>query len=61
MIGLIVNTISGLSVKELSDDELNDGETKDNEEKYGLVQAFKLLAKNKFYLMICGVYILQQV
>ncbi len=59
-IGLIVNTISGLSVKELSDDELNDGETEDNEEKYGLVQAFKLLAKNKFYLMICGTYILQQ-
>lgn len=60
VIGLIVNTISGLSVKELSDDELNDGETEDNEEKYGLVQAFKLLAKNKFYLMICGTYILQQ-
>ncbi len=28
--------------------------------KYGLVQAFKLLVKNKFYLMICGTYILQQ-
>lgn len=60
VIGLIVNTISGLSVKELSENELNDGETEDNEEKYGLVQAFKLLAKNKFYLMICGTYILQQ-
>ena len=31
VIGLIVNTISGLSVKELSDQELNDGLTKEEE------------------------------
>lgn len=30
------------------------------EEKVGLGEAFKLLIANKFYLMICGVYILQQ-
>lgn len=60
VIGLIINTISGLSVKELSDEELNDGLTQTSEEKYGLIEAFKLLATNKFYLMICGVYILQQ-
>lgn len=60
VIGLITNTISGLSVKELPDEELNDGVTQTSEEKYGLIEAFKLLAKNKFYLMICGVYILQQ-
>ena len=29
-------------------------------EKYGIVQAFKLLVKNKYYMMICGTYILQQ-
>ncbi len=47
IIGLIVNTISALSVKELPEEELNDGEVKGDEEKYGLVQAFKLLVKNK--------------
>ncbi len=61
VIGLVVNTISALSVKELSEEELNEGEgKKTEEEKYGLAEAFKLLVSNKFYLMICGVYILQQ-
>lgn len=60
VIGLVVNTISGLSVKELPEEELNDSGANGAEEKYGLVQAFKLLVKNKFYLMICGTYILQQ-
>ena len=60
VIGLVVNTISALSVKELPEEELNEGGTTGEEEKYGLVQAFKLLVKNKFYLMICGTYILQQ-
>ena len=60
VIGLVVNTISALSVKELPEEELNERDTTDEEEKYGLVQAFKLLVKNKFYLMICGTYILQQ-
>lgn len=59
-IGLIVNTISALSVKELPEEELNEGEQAGEAEKYGLVQAFKLLVKNKFYLMICGTYVLQQ-
>lgn len=60
IIGLIVNTISALSVKELPEEELNEGEVKGDEEKYGLAQAFKLLVKNKYYMMICGTYILQQ-
>lgn len=60
VLGLIINTISGLSVKELPDDERNDGGQEEKEEKYGLIQAFRVLAKNKFYLMICGTYILQQ-
>ncbi len=60
IVGLVVNTISGLSVKELPEEELNDGEPKKTEEKYGLIQAFKLLVKNKYYIMICGTYILQQ-
>lgn len=61
LFGLLINTISALSVKELSEEELREGEEKKTEEeKYGLLQGFKLLISNKFYLMICGVYILQQ-
>ena len=61
--GLVVNTISVLSVRELPEEELNDSAEKQQgqEEKYGLLTAAKLLASNRFYLMICGVYILQQV
>ena len=65
VIGLAVNTISVLSVKELPDEELNESaecaEKETAAERYGLVEAVKLLAANRFYLMICGVYILQQV
>ena len=62
LVGLAVNTVSALSVKELSEEELSEstGENKP-EEKYGLATAAKLLASNKFYLMICAVYILQQI
>ena len=55
LIGLVVNTIAGLP-----EEELNSGIENDEEKKYGLVQAFKLLVKNKYYMMICGTYILQQ-
>lgn len=63
IIGLVVNTFSGLSVKELSAEELD--ETSDVnlqavEEKYTLGQAAKLLFSNKYYLMICGVYLTTQ-
>ena len=64
VIGLAVNTISVLSVRELPENELNDsdsGEYQGTTEKYGLIAAAKLLISNKFYLMICGVYILQQI
>lgn len=62
LIGLAVNTISVLSVKELSKEELREDAGKNKpEEKYGLATAAKLLASNKFYLMICAVYILQQI
>ncbi len=59
-IGLVINTLSVLSVKELSEEELSESEVEKTEERYGLAGAFKLLISNKFYLMICGVYILQQ-
>lgn len=63
LIGLVVNTISCFSVKELSEKELAmsaEQEKEEKSEKYGLIEAAKLLLANKFYLMICGVYILQQ-
>ncbi len=60
IIGLVVNTISALSVKELPEEELNEGAVKDDNEKYGMVQAFKLLVKNKYYMMISGTYILHK-
>lgn len=37
------------------------GEGTVKEEKYGLIEAAKLLISNKYYLMICAVYILQQI
>ena len=37
IIGLVINTISALSVKELPEEELNEGEVKDDNEKYGMV------------------------
>lgn len=81
VIGLLVNTISVLSVKELSQEELSRSDMEEGngpeagddskagdiqakgavEEKYGLMEAAKLLIANKYYLMICGVYILQQI
>lgn len=63
VIGLVVNTVSCFSVKELSEEELTMSAEQEKEkevEKYGLAEAAKLLLANKFYLMICGVYILQQ-
>lgn len=63
IIGLVVNTISTLSVKELSEEELNEGVAEEDKvtENYSLLEAAKLLIKNKYYIMICGVYILQQI
>ncbi|MCI8639166.1 MAG: MFS transporter [Coprococcus sp.] len=60
VIGLVINTVSVFSVKELSEEELSGGGENVEEEKYGIAEAFRLLAANKYYLMICGVYILQQ-
>ena len=64
VIGLLVNTLSVFSVKELPEGELvdtNDKKEIEQDEKYTMVQAAKLLAGNKYYMMICGTYILQQI
>lgn len=63
LIGLLVNTLSVFSVKELSEEELNfDKETMEvQEEKISLINSAKLLIANKYYLMISATYLLQQV
>ena len=63
VIGVITNTISVMSVKELPEEELNTSEEEAGEvreEKLTLLQSAKLLFSNRYYVMICGVYILQQ-
>ena len=87
IVGVISNTLSVMSVKELPPEELAEGEevtheelpegeevaikefaegeeiiaAAEEEEKYTLIDAFKLLIKNKYYLMICASYILMQI
>ncbi len=71
IIGLIVNTISVFSVKELPENELekenavseeNDKENHSNDESknYSLIDSAKILLNNKYYILICGIYILTQ-
>ena len=65
IVGVISNTLSVMSVRELSPEELAEGEDVQQdeglEEKYTLIDAFKLLVQNKYYLMICASYILMQI
>ena len=61
VIGLVVNTLSVLSVKELPEKELNNDVSSTVDEKYSLIEAAKLLFSNKYYIMICVTYILQQI
>ncbi len=85
IIGLVVNTISVFSVKELPEEELEnenhadeeaakfsadaypdfeladkEHRTEDESKKYRLIDAAKLLLANKYYIIICAVYILTQ-
>lgn len=65
VVGVISNSLSVWSVKELPPEELNQEEGAEKpakpEEKYRLREAFGLLIHNKYYLMICGAYILMQI
>ncbi|MBQ6949500.1 MAG: MFS transporter, partial [Firmicutes bacterium] len=63
LIGLAVNTFSGLSVKELPAEELDETDNialQEIEEKYTLLDAAKLLFYNKYYIMICVTYLTTQ-
>ena len=58
VLGLITNTISVLSVKELPEEETDAEEKKENELTF--LQSFKILLKNKYYVIISSSYILTQ-
>ena len=62
IVGIITNTISVFSVKELSEEELNECQNGEapKDDNLTLVESAKLLFSNKYYVMICGIYILQQ-
>ncbi len=57
VIGLVVNTISCLCVKELPEEKVEVKEAGTQDDKVCFVQAVKLLFSNKFYVMIVVIYI----
>lgn len=59
LIGLAVNSLSVFSVKELPSEEFSESPSAP-EEKYSLAETLKTLVKNRYYLIICCVYILTQ-
>ena len=62
LLGLAVNTLSVLSVKELPPEELegeSEGEVKDD--KLSVVESAKMLVSNKYYLIILIVFLLTQI
>jgi len=61
IIGLIVNTVSCLSVKEINEEDATEIEDGKPVEKISFKESLKLLISNKYYLMICGIYILTQI
>lgn len=61
IIGVLTNTLAVFSVKELPEEELKeDGPAGAGDDKLTFVQTIKLLFSNKYFSMICVIYILQQ-
>lgn len=60
LIGLITNTISVFSVKELPETDENIDYEHEEEHKLTFFKSFKLLLKNKYYVIICATYIITQ-
>ena len=62
IIGLITNTYSVFSVKELPEEEFTEEDTKEEKKENDLtfLQSFQVLLKNKYYVIICCSYILTQ-
>ena len=61
VLGLIVNTISVFSVKELPEADAGMEEEREEEHKLTFLKSFRLLLKNKFYVIICITYIMTQI
>ena len=61
IIGLITNTISTFSVKELPEADEGMEEERSEEHKMNFVKSIKLLLKNKYYIIICSTYIMTQI
>lgn len=62
LIGLIVNTMSALSVKELPEEDLKEDEIEvKRDDKLNFKESAMLLGANKFYLVICVTYVLMQI
>ena len=61
IIGLITNTISTFSVKELPEADEGMEEERSKEHKMNFVKSIKLLLKNKYYIIICSTYIMTQI
>ena len=59
VIGLVVNTISCLCVKELPEEgsAAVDDTQKPKDDKIGFVESLKLLISNKYYILIVAIYI----
>lgn len=57
VIGLVVNTISCLCVKELPEEESTTEEAKSQDDKVSFAQSLKLLISNKYYVLIVAIYI----
>ena len=60
VVGLITNTLSVFSVKELPEADEEMEEEREEEHKLTFLKSFKLLLKNKYYVIICCSYILTQ-
>ena len=61
VLGLIVNTISVFSVKELPEADEGMEEEREEEHKLTFLKSFGLLLKNKYYVIICVTYIMTQI
>lgn len=56
VIGLVVNSISCLMVKEIPEEKTSDGQVKASE-KLGFMKTAKILLSNKYYLILVAIYI----
>ena len=63
-IGLVANTLSVFSVKEMDPEELyktDFGKIESSDTGYSILEGIKLLVTNPYFLMICGIYMLSQI